>query len=87
MGSASFAAGGLVAAVVVELEVAHEAVVDEHGGVGLVDHDVGGPAGMVDTDVDFPGSDAQHAVGAHDGCRGALGGGERDAGVDRLGRR
>ena len=60
----------------VEFEVADEHPVDEHGGVGVVDHEAGGFAGVVDADVDDPGSDPDEALAVNGHGGGALGGGQ-----------
>jgi hypothetical protein len=70
--------GRLVGAAGVEFEAADEFMVDEHGGVGVVEQDVGGLSAVGDTDVDSPWSDADDAVGLDDGVGAALAGGQRD---------
>ena len=52
--AAGFASAGLVAAGVVEFEVAHEVAVDEHVGVGAVEIDVAGLAGELGAEPDGP---------------------------------
>jgi hypothetical protein len=54
----------LVVAGVVELEVADELVVDEHGGVVVVDVDGGCVAGVFGSDVDAEGAAGLDSHGA-----------------------
>lgn len=52
MWAAAFVAGGLVGVCPVDGEVADELVVDEHGGVGVVDDHDGVAVGVAAADVD-----------------------------------
>ena len=60
--SAAESAGGLVAAVAVEAEVAHELCVVEHGGVVVVDDDGDVAAGPCGADTDAEPVDEDDAV-------------------------
>lgn len=61
-GVAAGSSGGLVGAGGVEFEGAHEAVVDEHGGVGVVVVNAGGLAGVFDSDGDVVAADTGDAA-------------------------
>ncbi len=70
-------AGGLVAAVGVEFEAAHETPVDVDGGVGGVEDDFGGLAGVTRADADLEGPDVEASSGADHGPDASLRRGDR----------
>jgi len=63
-GSAAASTGGLVGAVVVDLEVADEVVAAENGGVAAVDDDGGLAAGPLGADADDHFVEIDRAAGA-----------------------